>query len=170
MTKLLSALPLVVLTACATPGLPPPSTDVALRNTEDARAVFQVSGDRWREGVGAALFYADKVTQAYERLGVPLEAQHLVLVFHGDAAYHLLNDAAFAAYDRRADPTQTRNPNATLIERLAERGVRVEICASTMEQRGWERDDLLPEILVTPNAFPRVIDLQMDGYAHLVFD
>ena len=170
MMHLPMVLPLLALTACATPGLPPPSTDVELRHTEDARAVFQASGDRWRDGVGAALFYADKVTQAYERLGVPLEAQHIVLVFHGDAAYHLLNDAARARYDQRADPTQTQNPNAAGIQRLAERGVRVEICASTMEQRGGERDDLLPEVIVTPNAFPRIIDLQMDGYAHLDFD
>ena len=160
MMKLPMVLPLLALTACATPGLPPPSTDVELRHTEDARAVFQASA--------AVAGFA--VLIAPSGLGVPLEAQHIVLVFHGDAAYHLLNDAAFARYDRRADPTQTQNPNAAVIQRLAERGVRVEICASTMQQRGWERDDLLPEVIVTPNAFPRIIDLQMDGYAHLDFD
>lgn len=163
--------PLVALSACVAPTkLPPPSTNVALRNTEDTRAVFQASGDTWRDGLGAALFYANKVTEGYERLGVPLDHQHLVLVFHGRAGYHLLNDDAFAAYAGRAEPSLTKNPNAEIITRLTKRGVRVELCASTMQQHGWDAEDLLPEVIVTPNALPRVIDLQMDGYAHLVFD
>ena len=163
--------PLLTLAACSGPAnLPPPSTSVDLRHTDDSRAVFQVSGDTWREGTSAALFYANKISASYEELGVPLENQHLVLVFHGAAGYHLLNDAAYASYEGRNDTSQVRNPNAELVARLSERGVRVELCSSTMQQRGWTASDLLPEVIVTPNAFPRVIDLQMDGYAHLVFD
>ena len=166
-------IPLLALSACAAPAtLPAPSTTVALRHTDDVRAVLQASADRWRDGVGEALFYADKITVSYERLGVPLNAQHIVLVFHGEAAYQLLADPAYAAHAARAEPAQAShpNPNAELVERLAARGVRVEICASTMQQRGWSEGDLLPGVIVTPNAYPRVIDLQMDGYAHIVFD
>lgn len=162
---------LSLLVACApAAALPPPASDVALRHTDDVRAVIQASGDSWRDGVSAALFYADKMGQAYVDRGVPLDDQHLVLVFHGHAGYHLLNDAAFAREEGRRDPAQTENPNAALVTRLTEKGVRVELCSSTMRQHGWTADDLLPEVIVVPNAYPRVIDLQMDGYAHLVFD
>ena len=160
---------LLALSACGA-ALPPPSNSVDLRHTDDVRAVFQVSGDAWRDGHGTALHYVDKITGAYEELGVPLEAQHFVMVFHGDAGYHVVNDAAFAAYERRADAAQTTNPNQAIIARLIERGVRVEICSSTMRQKGWQASDLLPGVIVTPNAFPRIIDLQMDGYAHILFD
>ena len=163
--------PLLALAACAAPSsLPSPSTSVDIRHADDTRAVFQVSGDTWRDDVGAALFYVNKVSEAYEELGVPLDNQHLVLVFHGAAGYHLLNDTAYAAYEQRDDISQVRNPNADLVTRLSERGVRVELCSSTMRQRGWTDADLLPEVIVTPNAFPRVIDLQMDGYAHVLFN
>jgi intracellular sulfur oxidation DsrE/DsrF family protein len=160
----------VALGCASSPGLPPPSDGVELRHTDDVRAVFQASDDDWRDGVSRALFYADKIQRVYERRGVARQALHFVVVFHGEAGYHLLNDAAFAAYDGEREREGDTNPNAALVRTLTERGVRVELCSSTMEQRGWSESDLLPEVVVVPNAYPRIIDLQMDGYAHLLFD
>ncbi len=161
---------LFALTLGCAAGLPAPSTSPALHHTEDVRAVLQVSGDSWKEGVSRALHYADKLGRAYERRGVRPEEQHLVLVYQGAAGYHLLDDAAFEAFAGERAERGPTNPNAERIRELHARGLRIEMCSSTMAQHGWTADDLLPEVVIVPNAYPRVIDLQMDGYAYLPFD
>lgn len=158
----------LTLAGC-TPALPPPASGTELRHTEDVRAVLQVTRDEWREDVSGALFYVDKIEQAYLARGVERDALHFVAVFQGAAGYHVLNDRAFARFEGERAVRAQRNPNASPVRALVERGVRVELCASTMRRHGWTEDDLLPEVVVVPNAYPRVIDLQMDGYALLTF-
>lgn len=158
----------LTLAGCA-PALPPPASGTELRHTEDVRAVLQVRRDEWREDVSNALFYVDKIERAYLSRGVERDALHFVAVFQGAAGYHLLNDAAFARFEGERAVRGERNPNASLVRALVERGIRIELCASTMRSHGWTEADVLPEVVVVPNAYPRVIDLQMDGYALLTF-
>ncbi|MAQ15410.1 MAG: hypothetical protein CMN30_11525 [Sandaracinus sp.] len=160
-------LTLTSLGACAG-SLPPPATSTEMRHRDDARVVFQASADLWKNEVSTALHYADKLHGSFQRQGVAPDDIHMVLVFHGEAGFHLLNDASFAA-DPGANG-RTTNPNAELIHSLTERGVRVELCSSTMQQHGWTEADLHPDVIVVPGALVRLTDLQMDGYAHLDFD
>lgn len=160
--------PLVLLGACA-PALPPPAAGTELRHTNDVRAVLQVTRDDWRDDVSQALFYVDKIERAYLSRGVSRDALHFVVVFQGAAGYHVLNDTAFERFSGERAVDGERNPNADVVRDLLERGVRVELCNSTMRRHGWTEEDLLPGVEVVPNAYPRVIDLQMDGYALLTF-
>ncbi|MDP2316394.1 MAG: DsrE family protein [Pseudomonadota bacterium] len=156
--------------------LSPPSafadevSDPARLVVGDVRAVYQISGDQWKGDVGEALFYTRKVLDAYARRGVSRDALHIVAVVHGDAGYWLLNDAAYASWEGERARTGATNPNATLVRELIAGGVQVEMCASTMEQKGWKPGDLLPGVKITPGAYPRIVDLQLQGYAHVDFD
>jgi intracellular sulfur oxidation DsrE/DsrF family protein len=38
-----------------------------------------------------------------------------------------------------------------------------------MKAHGWTLNDLLPEVKIVPGALPRIIDLQLQGYAYLRF-
>ena len=166
---LAAALTLGVLLA-PTPALADETSDPARLVVPEVRAVYQIQGDQWKGDVGEGLFYARKVIDAYARLGVKREALHIAAVLHGDAGYWILNDAAWRTWEGERARKGATNPNATVVRELIAAGVQVEICAKTMEQKGWKASDLLPGVRITPNAFPRIIDLQLQGYAHVDFD
>lgn len=168
----LLAITILGLGACASvpPASSSPSHAEQSAAASEVRAVYQASGDVWKDGVSRALFYVDKTVQAYEQRGVRREHLALVVVYHGDAGYHLLNDSAFERFAGVRSVTAAVNPNAHRVRELSDRGIRIEMCSSTMRHHGWTERDLLPGVHVVPNAYPRVIDLQMDGYAHILFD
>ena len=62
---------------------------------------------------------------------------------------------------------QDHNPHKELIQQLLDAGVDIEVCAVTLKNKGWTREMLLPGIKVTPAGVPRVIDLQLQGFAYL---
>jgi intracellular sulfur oxidation DsrE/DsrF family protein len=56
------------------------------------------------------------------------------------------------------------NPNKAIIRELIENGVSIEMCGLTMKEHGWTKKDLLPDVKVVPAFYPRVIDLELQGY------
>ena len=61
------------------------------------------------------------------------------------------------------------NPNKPIVEELVRLGVRMELCSRTMQEHGWTMDDVLPGVKMVPDAYPRIADLQLQGYAYLRF-
>ena len=139
---------------------------IPIQIRENIRAVYQVSDDESREGVSRGLFYALKLINTYEKNGIELDQVKLHLVYHSSSIVALINDAA---RDRlKVDGKQ--NPNRKVLAELIEKGVQVEICESTMQQKGVEPDDLMPGVKIVVGAFPRLIDLQLQGYAYIKFE
>lgn len=135
-----------------------------IEHRDRIRVVYQINTDDWKDGVGGGLYYLDKLAGFYDRAGIGRgEHRSIIGVFHGDAGYHLLNDAAYAKASKRGG----ENPNQALIRQLLGHGVRVEMCGSTMQTKGWKTEDLLPGIEVVSGAYPRIIDLQQSGYAYI---
>lgn len=143
-----------------------PSTDSRpLAVASDICAVCGIESDNWKEGFGRGLLDIKRLIADYERLGIPTWEVHIIAVIHGEAAYWLLRDPAYA----REPKGSLYNPNITLVRELQSLGVSVELCARTMEEHGWTKEDVLPGVRVIPSAFPRLIDLQQQGYASLRF-
>jgi intracellular sulfur oxidation DsrE/DsrF family protein len=132
---------------------------------EDIRVVYQINTDDWKDGVGKGLLYLKKLTDAYEKMGITEKDRAISAVFHGKAGYWMLNDKAFAAF-RKADG---ENPNKELIAALDKAGVSIELCDETRKSHGWKPEDLLPQVQTVVGAYPRIIDLQMQGYAYIRF-
>jgi intracellular sulfur oxidation DsrE/DsrF family protein len=84
----------------------------------------------------------------------------VVTVFHGDAAYLVLNDQSYNA-DRHV---QTGNPYGKLIAGLMSQGVQFELCGATAAANHWGNADLLPGVKVNTNAMVRVTQLEQEGY------
>lgn len=131
----------------------------------DICAVCRIDTDAWKDGVGRGLVDVRSLLSDYERIGIPPAEVHISAVFDGDAAYWLLRDKAYAV----VKSTERYNPNASIVDELRRLGVSVEICAKTMQQRGWQKEDLLPGVVIVPGAHPRIIDLQLQGYAYIRF-
>jgi intracellular sulfur oxidation DsrE/DsrF family protein len=85
---------------------------------------------------------------------------HIIAVFHGDAAYLVLNDDSYNA-DRHV---QTGNPYGKLIAGLMKQGVQIELCGATAETNHWTNADFLPGVKVDTNAMVRVTQLEQDGF------
>ena len=90
----------------------------------------------------------------------------VIAVFHGDAAYLVLNDDAYDAnrHIQTGHPVKTGNPYAKLLTGLIEQGVQIELCGATAAANHWGNDDLLPGVKVNTNAMVRVTQLEQDGY------
>jgi len=49
-------------------------------------------------------------------------------------------------------------------------GVQVELCEDTLRQKGVTAGELMPGVKIVVGAFPRLIDLQLHGYAYIKFE
>ena len=87
----------------------------------------------------------------------------IIGVFHGPAAYMLLNDKAYDA----ARHVVTGNPYAKTVAELQKEGVQIEECAVSMKGHHWGNADLLPGVLVNAGAVGRIIQLVQDGYVQI---
>jgi intracellular sulfur oxidation DsrE/DsrF family protein len=137
-----------------------------LQNTSDIKVVWEVTTDNMEDGIGAGLLYPEKQFQRYEFLGVPKENYKLSVVLHGDAGKFLVNDEVYKKVTKSADP----NPNKDQVAKLIGQGVSVELCIVTMQVNGWTENDLLPGVTILgTGAYPRIIDLQYQGYKYIRF-
>lgn len=84
----------------------------------------------------------------------------VVMIFHGDAAYMVLNDAA---YDANRHAT-TGNRFKSALNELMAMGVQIELCGATANANHWSNADLLPGVKVNLNAMVRLTQLEQDGY------
>jgi intracellular sulfur oxidation DsrE/DsrF family protein len=87
----------------------------------------------------------------------------LIAVFHGEAGYMLLNDAA---YDR-VRRTSTGNLYKGTIAALQAEGVAFEECGQTARANGWGNADFLPGVKVNAGANFRIVQLVQDGFVQL---
>jgi intracellular sulfur oxidation DsrE/DsrF family protein len=90
----------------------------------------------------------------------------IIAVFHGDAAYLVLNDDAYNAnrHIQTGHPIKTGNPYAKFIAGLMEQGIQIELCGATAAANHWGNADLLPGVKVNTNAMVRVTQLEQEGY------
>ena len=145
--------------------LPQPKV-LTVQKKENIRVVYDVKDDVWDAGVGKALYYVRGLLQSFEAQGVPAKNLRISIVLHGTPAYWLLNETAYRQY--KNDPFDF-NPNEKIVQDLIDLGVSVEICGSTMKNKGWSALDILPNVTIVRDAYTRLIDLQQQGYAYLRF-
>jgi intracellular sulfur oxidation DsrE/DsrF family protein len=84
----------------------------------------------------------------------------VVMIFHGDAAYLILNDASYNA-NRHVN---TGNPYKPLLNDLMGMGVQLELCGATAKGNHWKNANLLPGVKVNVNAMVRLTQLEQEGY------
>ena len=137
---------------------------VGLVHTEGIKVVYQIKSDGSKKGVGSGLYYLKKLSDTYDKLGVDRGNRQIHGVFHGEAGYMLLKDEAF-----EREKGIPENPNKDIIEKLLKNGVKLELCASTMKNNGWQKPDVLEGITIVIGAYPRIIDLQLSGFAYIRF-
>jgi intracellular sulfur oxidation DsrE/DsrF family protein len=84
----------------------------------------------------------------------------IVVIFHGDAAYLILNDESYNSNRHVA----TGNPYKGLLNGLMQKGVQLELCGATAKGNHWGNADLLPGVKVNVNAMVRLTQLEQEGF------
>jgi intracellular sulfur oxidation DsrE/DsrF family protein len=83
----------------------------------------------------------------------------IVAVFHGDAAYVVLNDDTYNIVRH----VTTGNPYKELMAELMKEGVQIELCGATAKGNHYN-SNLLSGVKVNTNAMVRLTQLEQDGY------
>jgi intracellular sulfur oxidation DsrE/DsrF family protein len=110
--------------------------------------------------VGDALFGLGDINLLISELKKSAAIGQVVVVFHGDAAYLILNDETYNANRHVA----TGNPFKTLLADLLRKGVQLELCGATASGNQWGNADLLSGVKVNVNAMVRITQLEQAGY------
>lgn len=84
----------------------------------------------------------------------------IIVIFHGDAAYLILNDQSYDA-DRHV---ASGNPYKAVLSELMAKGVELELCGATAGSHHWGNANLLPGVKVNLNAMVRVTELEQNGF------
>lgn len=156
-------LPILLLTASAACAAEPEVIPIQVR--ENLRIVYQVTDDVAHDGVNKGLFYARKLINTYDKQGIAADQVHLHLVYHGTGIAAVVNDTA-----RKRLGVDAPNPNADILAELIRRGVQIELCENTMQQKDVKPTELMPGVKLVVGAFPRLIDLQLQGFAYIKFE
>ena len=85
----------------------------------------------------------------------------VIAIFHGDAAYLVLNDDSYNE-NRHAS---TGNRFKGILNGLMQKGVQLELCGATAKANHWGNANLLPGVKVNVNAMVRLTQLEQEGYA-----
>jgi uncharacterized protein len=87
----------------------------------------------------------------------------VVAVFHGEAGYMMLGDAAY----NKVRKSERGNPFKDQIKALQDEGVEFELCVVTARNFGWSNASLLPGVKVNGGAILRIVQLVQDGYVQI---
>ena len=139
---------------------------IPLQVRENLRIVYQVTEDLSHEGVNRGLFYARKLINTYEKQGIAADQVRLHLVYHGTGIAAVVNADA----RQRLKAENRENPNSDILGELVRRGGQIELCEDTMRQKGVRATELMPGVKLVVGAFPRLIDLQLQGFAYIKFE
>jgi len=96
--------------------------------------------------------------------GVPPQRRHLVVLVHAAATPLVLDNAAYGA---AAHAVGHANPNAALIARMRSAGVQFRVCGQALLARHLTPAQLLPGVQMDLWALSTLVNLQLQGYAHI---
>ena len=85
---------------------------------------------------------------------------NVIVIFHGDAAYLVVNDETYD-HNRRVS---TGNRYKDVLQGLMQKGVQLELCGATAKANHWTNENLLPGVKVNVNAMVRLTQLEQQGY------
>jgi intracellular sulfur oxidation DsrE/DsrF family protein len=136
----------------------PAGTDMPARDGT-YRVLIDASSDAATEaGSNRHLEAAARAVNLYALAGVPPERVRVAVVVHGKATPLVLSDARYRAHFGKA------HPDAGLIARLHEAGVRIFVCGQALTHRGYRPDEVRHEVVLTLSAMTKLVELQDEGY------
>lgn len=128
------------------------------------RVVMDVgSTDTEKPGPNRSIESMARLLNMSARHGIDPAGLQLAVVLHGNGAMAALNQGAHQRIHGSA------NESAGLVKALGAAGVKFYLCGQTAGYRGYQADDLLPEITMAVSAMTAHVRLQSEGYQLIPF-
>lgn len=106
---------------------------------------------------------AARFLNLHARNGIKAEQLNIAVVLHGSAARAALTDQAHTEH------FDLPNGNRALLEELSQAGAAIYICGQTAAYRGFEPDQLMPQVTMALSAMTVHVRLQQEGYRAILF-
>lgn len=126
-----------------------------------ADVVFNVGSTDKTGEAPIGLIPMEVLAKLHKKHGIKGE---LVAVFHEEAGRFLLTDEAYNKHCR----VRTGNPAKALILKLMKLDLECELCSMEMERFSWTHESLLPGVKSTTQGLLRIIELEQQGYTHII--
>ncbi len=137
-----------------------PAPDIATDTATPFRVVFDIkSASEDPEAINPYLATVARFLNMHVQAGKPKEQLLPVMVVHGNAAYGLLNDAAYQ------EKFGVNNPNLPLLEALHAENIPIILCGQTAAHRDISEARRYQEVQVALSAMTALIQYQNKGYA-----
>lgn len=140
----------------------PPDSQYVPDKQEQYKIVFNLTkGVDDPTTINPSLNRVARTVNLYVASGVPLENLTLVAVVSSDAAPLVL------AEEHYQQQFGVANPNLSLIDQLQRAGVKLTVCAQSVNGKPYSRDWVYPPVGLALSALTTVTLLQHQGYALL---
>jgi intracellular sulfur oxidation DsrE/DsrF family protein len=138
---------------------------IGLEVKDNVNVVYHIKVASVREdGVSKGVAELRHLLRLYDEVGVTRDKRDIHAVFDADGVPFVVSDSAYARLGKG-----DTNPNTALIAELIGEGVSVEVCSQRMERDKLTSQSLLPGVKMVLGGQPRVIDLELRGYAYFRF-
>ncbi len=127
---------------------------------KDAKIVFNMSQLAFVGEQSVGLTHMKILVQRFK---ADQTTSKIIAVFHGQAGFMVLDDAAY----NKARRTERGNPFKALIAELQQAGVEFEECGQTAKTNNWTNADFLPGVKVNSGANLRLVELVQSGFIQL---
>ena len=127
---------------------------------KDAKIVFNMSQLAFVGEQSVGLTHMKILVQRFK---ADQTTSKIIAVFHGQAGFMVLDDAAY----NKARRTERGNPFKALIAELQQVGVEFEECGQTAKANNWTNADFLPGVKVNSGANLRLVELVQSGFIQL---
>lgn len=116
-----------------------------------------------KSGVSKSIDRIARLINLYGLAGIDHNEVEIAVIIHGAATKSVLTNIAYQKkYDRD-------NPDLPVIKALKEYGVKPMVCGQALIRRGYEVEDLNPEIELALSAITTLVEYQQKGYSILYY-
>ncbi len=115
--------------------------------------------------VNPGLSEAARYVNTLAKYGVPSDHRRIAVVFHRAATEIVVNNETFKARNQGRD-----NPNVALIQSMKKAGVDFRVCGQAVLAHKIDPKTIAPQIELDLWALTTIVNLQLQGYVHIVAD
>jgi len=147
--------------------------DAAQQPKKNSKVLLDIISDKKSGKVITGFDRAALILNQYTQAQAGTESGFkMAIILHGPATLAALGDEGYAKHSQPYAKAQGagKNPNLELIRQLKKAGVEIYVCGQALAHHGYATSDVAPEVTVAVSAATVNINLQMDGYAQILFN
>lgn len=146
--------------------------EAAQQPKENSKVLLDITSDEQSGRIVKGFDRAALILNQYAQAEAGMEKGFkMAIILHGRATKMALKNESFAKHSEPYARSYwaSNNPNIEIIQQLAKEGVEIYVCAQAMAHRGYERDEVIQEVITAVSAATVNINKQMEGYAYIPF-